>query len=364
MKTLSIMKKYLYGAALLAVMSSVFVACEEDTPDFSKPAVEVKSVGAYFVNNGSWGANNGSIQFYDYETNEVSGDLYKQENGKAIGDAQDLCIYGSKLYVTSSTSAKLEVLDLKGKILKTIPLKNSEDQSIEARSLAATGGKVYFTAYDGTVSKLDTLSLSIEGSVEVGPYPEALTVADNKLYVNISNYSKGNQIAVVDLASFTKTADLEVLLNPYSQSLTADGKVYFVSSGTYNNPAIPEADRVLQTLQSVDPKTNKVTALCQASAIAYYDHKMYCIYADYYTPNENAIFVYDLATGTKKSLIDPSGIQNPTSIDVDPSNGDIYISSPDYAGAPGTVYVYDKDGQAKRTLEAGYYVAGVRFLQQ
>jgi DNA-binding beta-propeller fold protein YncE len=357
------MKKNFFRLILLAVVTVVCVSCEDDD-NIPSPDVEVKSVGAYFVNNGGWNDNNGSIQYYDYETGLVSGDLYKQANGKSIGDAQDLCIYGSKLYVTCSSSSKLEVLDLKGKIIKTIPLQNATNQPIQPRQLTAADGKVYFTAYDGTVSKLDTLSLNVEGSVYVGPYPEALTVADKKLYVNISNYTQGNQIAVVDLVSFTKTTDVEVLLNPYNQSLTAEGKVYFVSCGTYNNPSIPAEQRVLQTLQCLDPKTNKVTTLCQASAIAYYEGKMYCIYADYYTPKDTSIFSYDLATGKSQSLIDPSTIANPTAINVDPVNGNIYIASPGSSGAPSSIYVFENDGKAIKVLEAGYYAAGVRFLQQ
>ena len=347
--------------------ATAWTACDDDdTPGRQDgQPTEVKSVGAYFINNGNWGQNNGSIQFYDYETGTVSDDLYQEANGKGIGDVQDLCIYGSRLYVACSTSSKIEVLDRQGKeIVEPILLTNTAGQPIQPRYLEAAGGKVYFTAYDGTVSRLDTLSLEVEASVEVGPYPEALAYADGKLYVNISNYGTGNQVAVVDLATFTKEKDIEVLLNPYNQSLEADGKVYFVSCGTYDNPAIAEEERVLQTLQCIDPATDQVTSLCQASTIAYYDGKMYCIYADFYTPEQNDIFVYDLQTGTKESIISPASISNPTQIDVDPTNGDIYIASPDYTGAPSTVYVYENDGTPKTTLEAGISVTGVRFLQQ
>lgn len=359
------MKKHWFKTVLFVTAAAMWTACENDDPtqQMEQPT-EVKSVGAYFVNNGNWNQNNGSIQYYDYETGNVSGDLYQEANGKGIGDAQDLCIYGSKLYVACSTSSKIEVLDRQGKIIKTLPQINAAGQPTQPRYLEATGGKVYFTAYDGTVSRLDTLSLEVEASIEVGPYPEALSCANGKLYVNISNYGTGNQVAVVNLSTFTKEKDLEVLLNPYNQSLEADGKVYFVSCGTYDNPAIPAEERILQTLQCIDPATDEVKSLCQASTIAYYNQKMYCIYADYYTPDKNDIFVYDLKTGTTQSIISPTNIPNPTQIDVDPTNGDIYISSPDYTGAPSTVYVFNNDGTPKTTLEAGISVAGVRFLQQ
>lgn len=358
------MKKHWFKAVLFVMASVTWLASCDENDSIPEPPVEVKSVGAYFVNNGNWKQNNGSIQFYDYETGNVSGDLYKMANGKGIGDAQDLCIYGSKLYVACSTSSKIEVLTFDGKIIKTLNMVNDADQPMQPRYLEAAEGCVYFTSYDGTVSRLDTLSLEVDKSVEVGPYPEALSYVGGKLYVNISNYSTGNQVAVVDLSTFTKEKDIEVLLNPYNQSLVADGKIYFVSCGTYDNPDIPVEERILQTLQCLDPATGEVKKLCQASTIAYYNQKMYCIYADYYTPEKTDIFVYDLKTGTQQSIISIADIANPTQIDVDPSNGDIYISSPDYTGAPSTVYVFNNDGTPKKTLEAGISVAGVRFLQQ
>ena len=118
------MKKHWFKAVLF-VMASVtwLVSCDEND-SIPEPPVEVKSVGAYFINNGNWNQNNGSIQFYDYETGSVSGDLYKVANGKGIGDVQDLCIYGSKLYVACSTSSKIEVLTFDGKIIKTLRSEN------------------------------------------------------------------------------------------------------------------------------------------------------------------------------------------------------------------------------------------------
>lgn len=362
------MKKFWFTTAIWAMTAAMFCACDDEEvtntppPSPSTPGT-TQMRGAYVVNNGDWGANNGSIQFYYTDKDSISNDLYLQANGKNIGDAQDLCIYGSKLYVTCTTSSKLEILDYQGKIIKTIPLSNEAGQPLEPRYLAAADGKVYFSAYDGTVSRLDTLSLEVEEAVTVGDHPEAMTIAGNKLYVNISGYGTGNQLAVVDLASFTCEDPVEVLLNPYTQALTAEGKVYFVSNGNYSSPSTPEADRILNTLQCLDPATGEVDELCPATTIAYYQGKLYCVYAEYYWEESRDIFTYDLATGTTHSLIDPDQIPNPAQIDVDPANGDIYICSPDYGGVPGTVYVFNNDGTPKSTFTAGYSVAGMCFLE-
>lgn len=147
----------------------------------------MESSGAYIINTGDWNANNGSIMWYDKANNTVSPDLYMTANGKGIGDVQDLCVYGSKMYVTSTTSSKLVILDLQGKELKSISLADENSQPISPRYITPANGHVYFTAYDGTVSRVDTTTMEITGKLNVGKYPEGLTYANGKLYVCLSN---------------------------------------------------------------------------------------------------------------------------------------------------------------------------------
>ena len=353
------MKMYWYKTTLIALTLTMFSACsnDNDEPDNGLNPIETTAPGAYIVNTGNWDANNASIQWYDLTKATLSSDLYEAANGKKIGDAQDLCVYGSKVYITGSTSAKIEVVSSKNfTILKTIPLSNESGQAITPRYMTATGGNVYFTAYDGTVSKLDTTSLSITGTVQVGGYPEALTNANGKLYVNLSDYnwdSTGKQIAVINLSTFTKVKELDVILNPYDECMTGDdGKVYFVSTGhSDGNPS--------HTLQCIDPETDEVTSLCTASKIAKKGNKIYFIHSEYST-DDKQIGVYDLETKKTSDFINYSDISNPGSIDVDPVSGDVYISS-QLSKALNEVYIYGSDGTFKKKIETGYYTTRVRF---
>ena len=231
---------------LMAVALGAFTACSDDDNNIPEPpaTVPTETVGAYILNTGNWGGNDASIQYLDIEKGTVSADLYAAANNEGLGDlGQDLCLYGSKLYATVSGSSKIVIMDKNCKVIKSIPLTNAENQPINPRYMTAVDGNVYFTAYDGTVSRLDTLSMSITGSVEVGDHPEALTNANGKLYVNISGYGSGKTVAVIDLTTFTKTKDIETVLNPYTQCITGDdGYVYVVSNGNYagdsNNTAM------------------------------------------------------------------------------------------------------------------------------
>ena len=355
------MKKYWYKTAMLVMALGAFTACsDDDGPKIPEGPIAPVN-GAYVINTGNSGANNGTIQWYDRDQKTVSADLFAAANGAGIGDAQDLCIYGSKIYITCTNSAKIEVVNRADfTLIQTLKLSNGE-QSISPRYMTATGGNVYFTAYDGTVSRLDTTSLSITGKIEIGDHPEALTSANGKLYVNLSNYNSdgtGKYVAVVDIATFKKTKNLNVLLNPYDVCTTGeDGKVYFISCGDFSgNPA--------QTLQCIDPQTDQVTEICPASKMAMKDNKIYIIYAEYYEDAApKSISVYDMNTKQTTQFANYSDFSNPGNIVVDPATGDIIIIDQPFS-VLNDIYVYGSDGVLKKKLETGYYTTNMRFVTE
>lgn len=352
------MRKYWYKTSILCMILSAFTACSDDDVIDDPEPEETVAVGAYVINTGNWGANNGSIQWLDIEAATISSDLYAAANGKGIGDAQDLCVYGSKIYIACSTSAKIEIVNRSDfSIAQTLNLANDAGEAIQPRYLTAYQGNVYYTAYDGTVSKIDTTSLSVTASIEVGSYPEALSATNGKLYVNISGYGSENKIAVVDVASFTKTKDLEVVLNPYDVNFVGDdGYVYFVSCGDYGTTTP-------STLQRIDPSTDAVTSLFSASKAAVKDGKIYYIYADYYSADPGVIGVYDIEAGTSSELLSYSSFQNPQFIAVDPSEGMdyLYIGDSPYSSL-NDLYVYTTTGIETNKFETGYYTTNMRFV--
>ena len=356
-----------YKPALAALALGLCVACnEEEEGTVVVPPVPTTS-GLYVLNTGNWGGNDASIQYFDLKGLSIGGDLFAAANGFGLGDlGQDLCLYGSKLYATVSGSSKLEVMDRNCKVVKTIPVRAEDGTTpAEPRYMTACDGCVYFTAYDGTVSRLDTATLEITGKVAVGDHPEALTNANGKLYVNISGYGSGTTVAVVDVASFTKTKDIAVKLNPYTQCFTGDdGYVYTVSNGNYaGSPGMSEDQYVYGTLQRIDPVTDTVEDVCRATYAANHGSKMYVLYSEYYLPETKRAFVRDLNTGEEADFIDLDEFSSPNAIGVDPSTGDVYVADTPY-GVSSTVRVYDAEGNLKNTFEAGYSTSKFVFVTE
>ena len=359
-----------YKPALAALALGLCVACnEEEEGTVVVPPVPTTS-GLYVLNTGNWDGNDASIQYFDLESLSIGGDLFAAANGFGLGDlGQDLCLYGSKLYATVSGSSKLEVMDRNCKVVKTIPVRAEDGTTpAEPRYMTACDGCVYFTAYDGTVSRLDTATLEITGKVAVGAYPEALTNANGKLYVNLSDYNfdgSGTSVAVVDIVSFTKTKEIKVKQNPYTQCFTGDdGYVYVVSNGNYaGSPGMSEDQYVYGTLQRIDPVTDTVEDVCRATYAANHGSKMYVLYSEYYLPETKRAFVRDLNTGEEADFIDLDEFSSPNAIGVDPSTGDVYVADTSY-GVSSTVRVYDAEGNLKNTFEAGYSTSKFVFVTE
>ena len=325
-----------------------------------------KTLKAYITNEGKNESNNATLTSYDPATKEITQGVFQAINGQGLGDsAQDIIVYGSKMYIAVYGSQLIFVTDLQGKIIDKVKLSDSAKQP---RSFTTDNGSVYVSLYEGYVGKIDTTSYSVE-TVKVGPNPEELAVANGKLYVANSggmNWEHGydKTVSVIDLKTFTETKKIEVAVNPCAMVATAEGDVYLVSNGNYKD--------VPKTLQHIDSKTDEVKALGGIVAPTWMamgaEGKLYVIGAEY-DENWNMKNTYKvLDTKTNKVLGDfitdvPDGIdiQKAYSINVDPVSGDIYIGTSDYTNN-GDMYVISKEGKFVNRFEVGLNPGKVCFL--
>lgn len=358
------MNKLLISALAVAL---TLTACSDDD-DEQKLPVQIPAASAVVLNTGNWGANDASIMRLDLTNFTMTGDLYMAANSEGLGDvSEDIIRYGSKYYATVTESSRLVVLDKDMNKLKTFDLTNGEGVPVKPRYLASANGNVYFTAYDGCITRLDTASLEITGRVAVGDYPEALSYANGKLYANIDGANgiqgTGCTVAVVDESTFTKTKDITVPLNPYTQSITGtDGNVYIVSNGNYAGaPWVDEEDYVYSTVICIDTKTDEPHEVCKGSYIATYKDYLYVLYSEYFMPEQAEAFTLNLKTGEKTALTDLSQFDAINGMDVNPTNGDIYIYDSPYGEYATICGPIKADGSPAHRVAAGYYTCKMLF---
>ena len=350
---------------LIAACSTLFVACEPKESDPSSLHAVVGSgankssyAGALIINQGSFHKNNSTISYYNFATQLIQDDIFAPANGRLLGDgAQDAIIYGSNLYVTVTESNMLWVMNPKtGVVKKAISLLDDFNAPRKPRSMAAYGGKVYITLFDGNLAKLDTTSLSVEKIIAVGPYPEEIVAANDLLYVAISGGMaavKDSTVLVVDPIAFTALRKIKVTINPTKLVADSQGDVYVISDGDYRN--------IKRNLQRIAKGTEIVTPIVGYEPIEMAINKdqlyFFSFEANYTThlASNKKFVLYDATTD--KIVNDKLIPNDPTTrmlncIDVDPSNGDIYIAETDYTNA-GTMYVFNSDGSKKENFPVG-----------
>lgn len=349
---------------LVAALPLSFAACsDDDGPDHEIETVTVSN-GAFIVNSGNLRNNiPGSLTFIDYATGQASQDVFKAANGRVLGDTpQNAVVYGSKMYIAVYQSNLIEVVDrVSLKSLKTIPFDASEGQ--EPRFVLAHEGKVYASMYNGYVQRIDTLSLSIDGAVKVGPNPEEMCVAGDYLYVansdgmNYQNgYVDGCTVSKIALGSFSEEKKINVGINP--TKMASDGNnVYVITMGDYSaaNPA---------TLRQI-VNDNTVNAIAPATLMGASAGKLYFINAPYGASSID-YKVLDTATGTI-SAFPVSGVDSPAAIAVDPVVGDVFVTSYNMVGGyasystPGYVEQYKADGSLVKHYDTGVGPCYVNF---
>ncbi|MEG1838351.1 MAG: YncE family protein [Bacteroidaceae bacterium] len=345
-------KKNIYP---LLIINLLFVVSCDDMKDveLTNELPQQETSELYVLCEGLFQNNNSSLAHYSFKEGTVNADYFRTQNERGLGDtANDMQLYGSKLYIVVDVSSQIEVLDIaSGKSIKQIPMLNDKGVSRQPRYIAFDKNKAYVSNFDGTVTKIDTTSLSIEDIVKVGRNPEGLCVQNNKLYVansgGLSYPHYDNTVSVIDLVTFKEIKKVTVWANPYKIHADAYGDVYVSARG--NNFSKPPYN-----FQRIDSQTDEVVETFNKEVLNF------CIEGDYaYVYNYDFIsqrcwvkrFNVKTEQMDKEDFItDGTTLNTPYGINVNPTNGDVYITNSDGFTVEGDLVCFNKKGKHKFTL--------------
>ncbi len=351
------MKKFIY-ALYFAVVALGFAACDDDDPKTVEPETPVtptpdpdpepepepepeptdpddvtESLGAYILNQGNYYSQiEGSLDYLQYDGYAISRNIFQEANGKSLGSTPQCGIaYGDYLYLGIYESNVLWVVDRSDyTIVKQI-------ECTQPRSIVALDGKVYISQYDGHVARLDTETLAIDATVEVGPNPETMAILNGYLYVPNSDgmnweagYANGKSVSKIDLSSFAVSATIEAALNP-TKCASNGSDLFLLCMGDYN-----EVPATIYKLSS-----DNFEEVCAGTLFACDASNLYVINDPYYGYGTE-YYRWSLSSGEKSSLL----AEEPTNglaagIAVDPFNGDLAIT---YYSMDGGYASYSTDG--------------------
>lgn len=371
------MKHFYSLLALVAILSITFTGCSKDDPIIDSeeeqlPPQTVTSIdGFYLLNQGNMNSNNASLDLYDYSSGKFKTNIFGETNPDAVlglGDVgNDLGIYGSKLYAVINKSNKVEVLDVAtAKRIKVI------DTNIDnPRFITFAKGKAYVSAYgsseNGLVAEIDTISLDITRTVEVGSQPEQLAVVDGKLYVANAGWASApnyeTSLSVVDLNSFSLINKIEVGANLLHVKADNYGDLYVSSQGNYVD--IPSMLHVIDTKEQKVKKSFDIPVANLTIA----DDIAYVVSSTYDWNTDKNITGYSLVDVKSEEVINDnflpesisSEITSPSAIAIDPVSEYIYIGDAGDYVSPGKLYCIDKEGLVKFTKQTGIAPASIAF---
>ncbi|MCR4964605.1 MAG: hypothetical protein K6A41_03000 [Bacteroidales bacterium] len=337
-----------YLLILLVGIIGLSSSCHRPEPE-PQPVPDSFANGIFILNEGVFQMNNSTLSYYNFETGEITQDLFLQQNGRGLGDTgNDLQRYGSKMYCVVNNSNTLEILKMDGTSLKAIPMTGKQP-----RYVAFYEGKAYVTCFDGDVVRIDTATMEIDGTVHSGLNPEGICVCNGKLYVSnsggLNNPDYGHTVSVIDPDSFTVIKEIEVGINPGIMQSYRDNYVYLVTRGDYGS--------VPYNFVKIDANTDEVAKTYDMAVLNFYiwDHFAYIYHYDF-TTFESWIKVLDLNTdeiSSENFITDGTKIETPYGICVNPLNGDVFISDALNFTVSGKIYWFNNQGQLKQSFNVG-----------
>jgi YVTN family beta-propeller protein len=330
-------------------VAAIFSACKKD--DVSTPAPSITPAkGVYVLSEGGPGSNSTKLAYRDAASGNFTGDFFLQQNPTITGGLGDIgndaIIYGSKMYIVMNNSSRVTVLNAStATFIDSIPFRNGSAAK-QPRFALGYRGKVYVTAWDATVSVIDTTTLTITKTITVGPNPEGLAAVGNYLYVANSggfNTVPDSTVSVIDLNTNTEIKKITACVNPQKIESNSVGDLYVSSYGDYNT--IPATVAVISSATN----TRKAVLGTQFG----FDHiRIFNDTAYLYNNYPSGVGVRVMNTLTNSIIrdafiTDGTTVDIPYGIDIDAQNGDVYITDAvDYI-APGKVTCFGRNGVKK-----------------
>ncbi len=339
--------------------------------------------GMYLLNEGNMGSNKSTLDYLDFETGMYARNIYPGQNPqvvKELGDVgNDIQIYGSKMYAVINCSHKVEVMDAQtGKRIKQIDIPN-------CRYIRFHRGKAYVSSYvapvaidpharPGAIFRIDTASLEVEAQVTVGYQPDELEIVDQYIFAaNSGGYRVPNYdstVSVVEIYGFKQVKKIPTGINLHRIKADKYGKLWVSSRGDYHH--IRSKMFVIERKEGGGAMdyivTDTLGIACSNMCIKGDSLFLYSVEYSYET-NENTV-TYGIIDVKTKQLISKNFITDgterdikiPYGLNINPDNGDIYITDAKNYVSSGVLYCYDKNGKRKWSVRTGDIPAHMTFL--
>lgn len=347
----------LFKAAAVTALISIFWSCTEDVtvPDDGIRPSGSAVKGFYLLNEGSWGHNNATLDYFDLSSGTYTRDCFSTANPDleyGLGDVgNDIFISGDLLFIIMNSSNIVEIASASdARHIAEVPVPN-------CRYGTVADGFLYVTSYadDGTLYKISLDGYKIEGTLKVGYEPEQLHYHDGFIYVlNSGGYHApdyDDTITVVDTETFTVEKTVQTGFRNLSKIICMGDVEYITSAGDYGED--PGA------VFSYDPASGEIS-LIHGQSVSNWCLSGNIIYTQSVTYDESwnagtSFGTIKDAVFSDSDFLDLEGISLKScyGLAANPETGELVVCDAGDYKAEGSVYYFNADGSLSWSHTAG-----------
>lgn len=346
--------------AVVAIIS--LTACEKNEPQIiDEPQVIDESKGAYelgviVINEGNFLDADGSLSYFDPNTDVVETNVFsKVNNGAILGDVvQSVTLNDSIVYVIVNNSNKVEVVN--AHTLESI----TSFESMMPRYMVIANGKGYLTEWDADFTNftndskvlvIDLNTHAVTGSIKTGNGAEQIVVANQKLYVSDS---WDNTVTVID--PITDEVINTIATDYYGivgLSVDKDENVWGIYTGSTDwnvVPSVPNNDGAIIKINTTDNTVASSTSigLNVSGKIAMNSTADKLLYM-----SGNSIYEFSTTSLSSTQIVNEASAIDFYGIGVDPTTDVIYAGDSKGFQGSGVVFRYNFDGSSIDSFDVG-----------
>jgi len=300
--------------------------------------------GVYILNEGNFMGGNGSLSFYSYDSAKIYNDLFYNVNGRPLGDVPNSIVVNDPYaYVVINNSGKIEVIDkVTLESVKTI------SGLISPRNMAfVTSKKGYVTSmYSDSVTVINLAENSISGYINIRRSSESVVISGSMAY--ISNWVGGDEIIIINTSDNKVVDSIGVGIEPESMVLDKNKRLWVLCNGGWMRENYARLIAINTITNQIDKEFVFPSIQDSPSSLRI-------------SGNGEDLFYLD--GGVRKMNIGASALPSAPFIresgnyfykfDVNPLNGDVFVTDAVDYQQKGFVFIYDDNGTLISEEEAG-----------
>ncbi|MBA4057149.1 MAG: hypothetical protein C0490_20720 [Marivirga sp.] len=342
-----------FGKISILLFFVIFIiSCDDDD---SGPKGKYED-GALVINEGGFGAANGTITYYNVVSGEVEQNIFRNATGDFAGDVvQSITFKDEKGYVVINGDNKIEIIN--GNTFES--LGTIENEAIDKpRYIEVINNRAYVSVWgpyeDGGYSLIDSYVLVIDLSnntvikkIQTDEGTDNLIQAGNYLFASNNNFGASNSLAVIDPTNNTLVDQITLASGPAGLATDVNGKLWVICGGDYgssNGQLFRINTSTLVVEETIDLNVSP------DGDLAVTPDKRNLIYSSGKNVYRIAITSTDAPT---EPLFEADEVVTNYALAVDPDNGDIWLGDALNYTSAGKVYIYNASGDFKSSFDAG-----------